>query len=169
MKVDVELMFECLIYLNAHYYPVVAICESSMNIAKHISEKKDTPNLDMDAMVCSLRLSVELLKLILFKKFKDDHRKMVTAAAVFLTLITIGTVYYTSFIQDPTLKLENVFSCLTILLMMWNIIEYSIEYGHCNDERSTYYSRTGPNHDGDIKLVINNFRIIRVFRNIEQL
>ncbi|XP_023019289.1 uncharacterized protein isoform X2 [Leptinotarsa decemlineata] len=74
MKVDVELMFECLMYLNAHYYPVFAISEASMTIAKHISEKKHTPNLDRDAMVCSLRLFIELAKLILFKRYKDDHR-----------------------------------------------------------------------------------------------
>ncbi|CAG9824751.1 unnamed protein product [Phaedon cochleariae] len=75
MRVDVELMFECLIYINAHYFPVFMISEVSMTIAKYISEKKDTPNLGTDAIVCSARHFVELLKLILFKKLKDTHRK----------------------------------------------------------------------------------------------
>ncbi|XP_023019288.1 uncharacterized protein isoform X1 [Leptinotarsa decemlineata] len=139
MKVDVELMFECLMYLNAHYYPVFAISEASMTIAKHISEKKHTPNLDRDAMVCSLRLFIELAKLILFKRYKDDHRKIVTAVVVFMTMITVGTVYYTVFVQDPTLKLENVFSCLTIMLMIVELVFGIWFIIPCNEKVEYYY------------------------------
>lgn len=71
MKVDAELMFECLIYINAHYYPVFATCESIMALAKFLSQKKDTPNIGLDALVCGTRIFIEIFKLIIFYKFKD--------------------------------------------------------------------------------------------------
>ncbi|KAG5888680.1 hypothetical protein JTB14_022264 [Gonioctena quinquepunctata] len=121
MKFDVELLFECLMYLNAYYFPVFAISEVCMTIAKHYSEKLGTPNLGNDAMVTSTRHFFELLKIILFQRYKEKHRKLVTTAVLFMTLITIGTVYYTVSIQYPTLKLENVLSSLTIMLMTTEI------------------------------------------------
>nr|XP_023019294.1 uncharacterized protein LOC111508103 [Leptinotarsa decemlineata] len=121
MKVDVELMFECLMYLNAHYFPVLVISEVSMTVAKHMSVKLGTPQIDNDAMMCSTRHIFELLKLILFQRYKEKHRKLVTTAVVFMTLVTLGTVYYTVFIQFPTLTLENILSSLTVMLMTTEI------------------------------------------------
>ncbi|KAJ8922411.1 hypothetical protein NQ315_004357 [Exocentrus adspersus] len=116
MKVDAELMFECLIYINAYYYPVFATCDTIMALAKYQSTQRDTPNIGKDALVCFTRLFAEILKLVVFYKYKDERKKLVTAFGVAMTLVTIGTIYYTLLIQDPALKLEKVLSALTIML-----------------------------------------------------
>lgn len=72
-KVDAELMFECLIYINAFYYPVFATCESIMALAKYRSTQRDTPNIGVDAAVCFARLLVEIVKLVVFYKYKGER------------------------------------------------------------------------------------------------
>nr|CAH7748875.1 unnamed protein product [Callosobruchus chinensis] len=74
MKADPELMFECLIYINAYYYPVYAVSEAVMTLAKYMSEKKDTPNLGQDAIVCFSRIFMDLFKILLFNRFKETCR-----------------------------------------------------------------------------------------------
>ncbi|XP_018572246.1 uncharacterized protein LOC108911729 [Anoplophora glabripennis] len=121
MKVDSELMFECLIYINAYYYPVFASCESIMALAKYISPLRDTPNIGQDAAVCFTRLFVEVLKLVVFNRYKDKSKKLVTAFAVLMTSVTIATIFYTLLIQDPAIKLEKVLSSLTIILTVFEV------------------------------------------------
>ncbi|XP_050513762.1 uncharacterized protein LOC126889479 [Diabrotica virgifera virgifera] len=116
MKFDPELMFECLLYINAHYFPVIAISEISMLTAKYFSDKKDTPNIDQDAVVCLTRHVCELMKLVMFQRFKYTHKKLITLFSIFLTFMTVGTVYYNVNIQHPILKLEIILSVLTTLL-----------------------------------------------------
>ncbi|CAG9856917.1 unnamed protein product [Phyllotreta striolata] len=122
MKVDPELMFECLIYINAHYYPVFAVCEIAMLVAKYLSDKKDTPNLDQDAAVCLTRHVAELMKLVGFQVFKYRSRKLVTLAVIVLSLVNVCTVYYNMFLQHPILRLEIVLSCLTSLLLATELL-----------------------------------------------
>ncbi|CAH1102454.1 unnamed protein product [Psylliodes chrysocephalus] len=117
MKADPELMFECLMYINAHYFPVIALSEIAMLVAKYLSDKKDTPNLDQDAAVCLTRHVAELMKLVIFQIFKYSSRKLVTLFAILLTLLTVATVYYNMFLQHPILRLEIVLCCVTSLLM----------------------------------------------------
>ncbi|XP_056637147.1 uncharacterized protein LOC130892244 [Diorhabda carinulata] len=117
MKFDPELLFECLIFINAHYYPVFAVSEMSMLVAKYLSDKKDTPNLDQDAVVCLTRHVCELMKLVLFQRFKYSHKKFITFFSLFLTLLTCGTIYYNMQVQQPVLRLEIVLSCLTTLMI----------------------------------------------------
>lgn len=74
MKVDSEVMFECLMYINAYYYPVFATCESIMALAKYITPQRDTPNIGQDAAVCFTRLSVEILKLVVFYRYKHGRK-----------------------------------------------------------------------------------------------
>lgn len=73
MKVDAELMFECLMHINLHYYPVFGLTEACMTTAKFISDKKDTPNIDKDAAVCFTRLFVEFVKLFVFYKYMEKR------------------------------------------------------------------------------------------------
>nr|CAI5820691.1 unnamed protein product [Callosobruchus analis] len=116
MKADPELMFECLIYINAYYYPVYAISEAVMTFAKYMSEKKDTPNLGQDAIVCFSRIFMDLFKLLLFNRFKETCRRTVTFFNVLMAAFIILTVLYTLMLQYPTLKLENVLASLSILM-----------------------------------------------------
>lgn len=75
MKLDAELMFECLIYLNAYYFPVFATCETIMTAAKYRSII-DTPNIARDAIVTFTKLFGEFTKIILFRKYKDERRSI---------------------------------------------------------------------------------------------
>ncbi|KAJ8966262.1 hypothetical protein NQ317_000536 [Molorchus minor] len=73
MNVDTELMFECLIYLNMFYYPVFGTCETIITISKWRSIV-DTPNIIQDGAVVFTKLAAELLKILLFRRFKDQRR-----------------------------------------------------------------------------------------------
>lgn len=73
MKVDPELMFECLIYINAFYYPVFASAEFIMVIAKYQSIR-NTPNIEQDGAVCFARLIGEILKILVFYRWKEQRR-----------------------------------------------------------------------------------------------
>lgn len=73
MKVDAELMFECLMHINLHYYPVFGITEACMTAAKRFSEDKFTPDIGRDAAVCFTRLFIEFVKLCVFYRFKEKR------------------------------------------------------------------------------------------------
>lgn len=75
MSIDAELMFECLIHLNIFHYAMIATCESIMTTAKYISII-DTPTIGRDAAVIFTKLAVELIKIMVFKKFKEKKRSM---------------------------------------------------------------------------------------------
>ncbi|XP_019865341.1 uncharacterized protein LOC109594566 [Aethina tumida] len=121
MNLDAELMFECLIYLNTFYFPVFATCESIMAIAKYRSIR-DTPKIGQDASVVFSRLFAELLKIVLFRKLKDDRRTLATACSVILTLLSICGILYTFFIQDPVLKLEYILGAISIMLTCTEVV-----------------------------------------------
>ncbi|KAL1502187.1 hypothetical protein ABEB36_007365 [Hypothenemus hampei] len=120
MDVDIELMFECLIYLNLFYFPVFATCEIIMTIAKYYSII-DTPYIGQDAAVVFARLACELTKILLYRKFKEEKRNLVTSIVVFFTFITISGLVYTFFIQKPVLKLEHILNSLTITLALTEV------------------------------------------------
>ncbi|XP_023018224.1 uncharacterized protein [Leptinotarsa decemlineata] len=130
MNVDTELMFECLIYLNLFYFPVFGTCETIMTAAKYISII-DTPKIDTDAAVVGTKLSVELLKILIYRKFKDFRRRTVTAITVLLTFVTIGTLFYSFFIQSPVLKLESILNSLTIMLATTEVVFGILEILPC--------------------------------------
>ncbi|ENN72536.1 uncharacterized protein LOC109543003 isoform X2 [Dendroctonus ponderosae] len=121
MKVDPELMFECLIYINAFYYPVFASAEFIMVIAKYQSIR-DTPNIEQDGAVCFARLIGEILKILVFYRWKEQRRKLVTAFVLLMTFLTVATVVYAFGFQNPLLKLEKVLCCLTIMLTATEIV-----------------------------------------------
>jgi hypothetical protein len=73
MKVDAELMFECLIYLNVFYYPLFFICETILVAAKWQSAVP-TPGIDQDASVIFTVLGVEIAKILIYRKFKERKR-----------------------------------------------------------------------------------------------
>nr|CAI5837348.1 unnamed protein product [Callosobruchus analis] len=77
MDMDTQLMFECLIYLNAFYFPVFGICETIMTAAKYNSIV-DTPDIFRDAAVAFTKLSVEMIKMLIYKRFKDLRRSEFT-------------------------------------------------------------------------------------------
>ncbi|KAH1006210.1 uncharacterized protein LOC125502776 [Dendroctonus ponderosae] len=120
MDIDAELMFECLIYLNLFYFPVFATCETVMTIAKYKSII-DTPYIGQDAAVVFTRLVSELTKILLYRKFKEEKRNLVTGIAVFFTCITISGLVYTFFIQNPVLKLEHILNSLTVILALTEV------------------------------------------------
>lgn len=60
-------------YLNMFYYPVFAVSNIGMCAAKYTSTVFPTPDIGQDACVqVGLTLS-ELLKLILFRKFREQR------------------------------------------------------------------------------------------------
>lgn len=73
MNVDAELMFDCLIYINLFYFPVFGICESIMCIAKYRSIML-TRQIETDAAVVSSVLFAELLKLVIYKKLREQRK-----------------------------------------------------------------------------------------------
>ncbi|CAG9771366.1 unnamed protein product [Ceutorhynchus assimilis] len=121
MDIDAELMFECLIYLNMFYFPIFATCETAMTIAKYASVFVDTPYIGQDAIVVFTRLTCELTKILLYRRFKEEKRNLVTGIAVFFTFITISGLVYTFFIQNPVLKLEHILNSLTVLLALTEV------------------------------------------------
>ncbi|XP_066259968.1 uncharacterized protein [Euwallacea similis] len=121
MKVDPELMFECLIYINAFYYPVFASAEFIMVIAKYQSIR-ETPNIEQDGAICFARLIAEILKILVFYRWRERRRKIVTAFALLMTFVSVGTVIYTFGYQNPALKLEKVLGSLTIMLTTTEIV-----------------------------------------------
>lgn len=142
MKLDAELMFECLIYLNVYYFAVFATCESIMTAAKYRSVIY-TPKIERDASVVFAILFAEISKILLYRRFKDERRgidiivwwwiwrwfylkylisDLITAIAALLTLVTIAGMLYTFFIQCPVLKLEYILCSLMIMLAGTEII-----------------------------------------------
>ncbi|XP_066255052.1 transmembrane protein 216-like [Euwallacea similis] len=138
MDVDAELMFECLIYLNMFYFPVFALCETIMTIAKYRSIIK-TPHIGQDAAVVFTRLTSELTKILLYRKFKEEKRQLVTGIAVFFTYITISGLAYTFFIQKPVLKLEHILNSLTIMLALSEVVFGNLQLMLKCFRRNPYY------------------------------
>ncbi|CAH1986561.1 unnamed protein product [Acanthoscelides obtectus] len=103
MDVDTDLMFECLIYLNAFYFPVFGICETIMTAAKYNSIV-DTPDIVQDAAVAFTKLSAELIKMVIYKRFKNVRRKITTAIVVFFTFVTFAALIYQLFLQKPIMS-----------------------------------------------------------------
>ncbi|XP_030756133.1 uncharacterized protein LOC115882296 [Sitophilus oryzae] len=114
MNVDAELMFECLIYLNMFYFPVFAICEPITTIAKY--QSVPTPKIGQDVAVMFTRISCELTKILLYRKFKAENRNLVTGVAVLFTCITISGLIYTFFYQHPVFKMEHILNSLSVML-----------------------------------------------------
>lgn len=74
MKVDVELMFACLMHINLYYFPVFGVTEVCMWSAKAYSDKKDTPYIyKHDAAVCFSRLFMEFVKLMVYYKYMEKR------------------------------------------------------------------------------------------------
>lgn len=73
MKIDAELMFECLIYLNVFYFPMFFICETILVAAKWQSQVA-TPGIEKDMSVTFGLLTVEVTKILIFRKYKDQAR-----------------------------------------------------------------------------------------------
>ncbi|CAH2000456.1 unnamed protein product [Acanthoscelides obtectus] len=121
MDVDTELMFECLIYLNAFYFPVFGICETIMTAAKYNSIV-DTPDIVQDAAVAFTKLSAELIKMVIYKRFKNVRRKITTAIVVFFTFVTFAALIYQLFLQKPIMRLEYILNSITIMLATTEIV-----------------------------------------------
>lgn len=69
---DALLVFDVLMYINLYYYPMSSTCNSIMTLAKYRSII-DTPDIGRDASVQCAILSSELIKLILFKKLREQR------------------------------------------------------------------------------------------------
>ncbi|CAH1370408.1 hypothetical protein MTP99_011987 [Tenebrio molitor] len=120
MKVDAELMFECLIYLNVFYYPLFFICETILVAAKWQSAVP-TPGIDQDASVIFTVLGVEIAKILIYRKFKERKRDLVTGLAVIMTFITIAGCLYTFFLQDFVARLEYILCAMMTLLALTEV------------------------------------------------
>ncbi|XP_018563500.1 uncharacterized protein LOC108905198 [Anoplophora glabripennis] len=137
MNIDTELMFECLIHLNMFYYPVFATCESIMTAAKYNSII-NTPDILRDGAVVFTKLIAELVKILLFRRFKEERRKLITAATLLLTFVTIAALFYSFFIQYPVLKLEMILNSLTTLLAFAEILFGILDILPCCLKRHYY-------------------------------
>ncbi|KAJ8944324.1 hypothetical protein NQ318_016131 [Aromia moschata] len=137
MKVDTEVMFECLIHLNMFYYPVFATCESIMTAAKYRSII-DTPNILQDGAVVFTKLAVELVKILLFRRFKEERRRIVTAVVVLLTCVTLAALFYAFYEQDPVLKLETILNSLTVLLASTEVVFGILDILPCCQKKHHY-------------------------------
>ncbi|XP_060530180.1 uncharacterized protein LOC132704298 [Cylas formicarius] len=138
-RINAELMFECLIYLNMFYFPVFATCETIITVAKYFYAGIFTPNIKQDAAVIFTRIGCELTKILLYRKFKEEKRSLITAIAVFFTCITIAGVAYTFAIQTPALKLEHILSSLTIMLAVTEVTFGMLQLINACCRRDSYY------------------------------
>ncbi|KAJ8962998.1 hypothetical protein NQ314_005637 [Rhamnusium bicolor] len=119
--IDTELMFECLIHLNMFYYAVFGTCDIFMTIAKYVGPR-ETLHIYEDGAVMFTKLAAELAKILLFRRYKEERRRLVTAAAVGLTFVTMATLYYGFFIQTPVIRLEYMLNSLTVLLTVTEVV-----------------------------------------------
>ncbi|RZC33322.1 uncharacterized protein BDFB_002134 [Asbolus verrucosus] len=120
MKVDAELMFECLIYLNTYYYPLFFICETILVAAKWQSAVY-TPNIGEDASVVFTVLAVEIAKILLYREFKEKRRDLITGIVVFLTCVTICGSLYTFFVQQFIARLEYILCAMMTMLAVTEV------------------------------------------------
>lgn len=161
MNVDPELVFDCLMYLNIFYFPVFGICAPLMCLAKHRSGL-DTPNIAIDASVVSTIVLVELLKLILFKKLREQRKGkylqtfltktagtyfnlllqlfsvICNCIAVFLTLVTACGVIYIFYLQSPVLKLEYILCSMLSLLIVSELLFGFLQIFPCFKPKEIY-------------------------------
>ncbi|KAJ8911426.1 hypothetical protein NQ315_005959 [Exocentrus adspersus] len=134
MNIDTELMFECLMHLNLFYYPVFATCETIMTAAKYNSII-DTPYIFQDGAVVFTKLIAELLKILLFRRLKEERRRIATAIAILLTFVTLGALFYSFFIQWPVLKLEMILNSLTVILATTEVFFGTLDLLPCFQKR----------------------------------
>lgn len=71
---EADLIFDVLLYLNVYYFPVYGIGESFVVCAKYVSSNLWTPDIGNDAAVVGGILSSEILKLILYRKLRDNRK-----------------------------------------------------------------------------------------------
>lgn len=126
MKVDAELMFDCLLYINGFYYVLLFPCDSIMSTAKYFSAVL-TPDIMFDACITFTMLIIEFLKLILFKKYRDTHRGIISFFVILMNFGTLGCDSYKLFVQDPVLKLEKLLAYLMTTLAITEIVFGSLQ------------------------------------------
>ncbi|KAF5287173.1 hypothetical protein FQR65_LT12302 [Abscondita terminalis] len=85
-------------------------------IAKNLSDVYETPNITRDAYIAATLTISELLKLILFKKFRTEHTGWSVLIAIGLTMVSMLALLYVFIIQWPVLRLEY---CLDVMLLMY--------------------------------------------------
>ncbi|KAK4878691.1 hypothetical protein RN001_011197 [Aquatica leii] len=93
-------------------------------IAKNLSDVYETPNITRDAYIAASLTISELLKLILFKKFRSRYTGWSVVIAVALTISSMLALLYVFIIQWPVLRLEY---CLDIMLFV--LLSFEVIYG----------------------------------------
>ncbi|KAK5638069.1 hypothetical protein RI129_012364 [Pyrocoelia pectoralis] len=123
-KMDPLLFFDCLMYLNYYYYYMFTMSNIAIWIAKKWSDVYETPNITRDAYIAASLTISELLKLVLFKKFRPRYTGWSVLMAVFLTVLSMLALLYVFIIQWPVLRLEI---CLDIMLFV--LLTFEVIYG----------------------------------------
>ncbi|KAL3281913.1 hypothetical protein HHI36_005117 [Cryptolaemus montrouzieri] len=126
MKLDAEIMFDCLLYINAFYYGMFFACNFVMTTSKYFSVVP-TPDIGKDAAVTFTLLAIEFVKLISYKKYKETHRGIISTFVIFMNVGTLTCNYYVLEIMDPVLKLEQLLSILLVLLSFCEIFFGSLQ------------------------------------------
>ncbi|XP_044752321.1 uncharacterized protein LOC123312137 isoform X2 [Coccinella septempunctata] len=123
MKLDAEIMFDCLLYINAFYYGMFFACNFVMTISKYYSAVI-TPNIGRDAAVTFSLLAVEFLKLIIYKKYKEAHRGISSTFVIIMNAVTLACCFYMLKIMNPVLKLEKL-----LCILLWMLASCEIFFG----------------------------------------
>lgn len=73
---DAMLTFDVLMYLNVYYYAMFSVMNISMWLAKYTSTVFPTPDIDIDGVVQATLTISELLKIVVFKKLREQTESM---------------------------------------------------------------------------------------------
>ncbi|KAK9869496.1 hypothetical protein WA026_003249 [Henosepilachna vigintioctopunctata] len=115
MKLDAEIMFDCLLYINAFYYGMFFSCNFVMTTSKYFSVVS-TPDIERDAAVTFTLLAIEFLKLIVYKKYKEKYRGISSTFVILMNFGTLACNFYMLKLMSPVLKLEKLLSILLVML-----------------------------------------------------
>ncbi|KAF2885273.1 hypothetical protein ILUMI_20896 [Ignelater luminosus] len=121
---DAQLVFECLMYLNLFYYFMFALANFGIWIAKQSVDNKiyNTPNINRDAYVALTLTVSELLKLVLYRKFRRTHLGWATLLGILFSVLSVFCLLYVFIFQEPVLKLEHCMDSMLFVLLIGEII-----------------------------------------------
>ncbi|KAB0790894.1 hypothetical protein PPYR_02694 [Photinus pyralis] len=121
---DPLLFFDCLMYLNNYYYYMFTMSNIAIWIAKNLSDNDDynTPNIVRDAYIAASLTISELLKIILFRKFRHRYTGWSVVLAVFLTIVSMLALLYVFLIQWPVLRLEFCLDIMLFVLLAFEVV-----------------------------------------------
>ncbi|XP_017784369.1 PREDICTED: uncharacterized protein LOC108568032 [Nicrophorus vespilloides] len=114
---DALLMFDVLMYINGFYFPLFALGHPLMTLAKFYSSNYVTPQwIVVDASVVIILIFGDLMKLLFYKKFREQRKVLAVVVAVLLTCLSLSCILYILLKQENVIKMEYIICSITLVL-----------------------------------------------------